>query len=264
MAKLLYYDFETSTLDVLQRTYSLKNYTKYFSHKNIVRDWTIFSCAWSYIGDNRVHCVSIKPSDPLNDEGVIRHMHTVLSDADILIGHNSDRFDIKKFNARAMYYGLPPIIRKPSETVDTLKVARKAGGFTSNSLDYLCKYLGIPQEKMKSPDWDKVLEGDAEEIRYMRQYNKGDIICGKELYKRLLPADDRHPNVSNLINARDTNGEYVQLCPKCGSPNWINNGHKISANKTKMKQQIYCKACGSYSTVGKWITKINLKGLING
>lgn len=211
--------------------------------------------------EDKVDCVSIKASEPLNDEGIIRHIHPILDEADILVGHNSDKFDLKKFNTRAMYYGLNPIIRKPSQTVDTIKIARKAGAFTSNSLDYLCKFLGIEQQKMKAPDWDKVLEGDANEIRYMRQYNKADILCGKELYRRFLPADDRHPNVSRIINKRDTNNDYVQLCPRCGSANWVNNGEVYNKKANKIKKRIKCNDCGSTPYLDDWI-KIDVRGLI--
>ena len=123
MVKILYWDVETSTMDVLHRTYQLKQYSNYLNHKDIVRDWTMLSCAWAYVGlDEAPKVVSIKPSDPLNDEGIIRHVHMILSDADILVGHNSDRFDLKKFNARLLE-------EKPASFLASFKVSTVSDGF---------------------------------------------------------------------------------------------------------------------------------------
>ena len=103
---------------------------------------------------------------------VIKTLHDVLSEADIIIAHNGDKFDSKKFNTRAIAYGLPPI--EPKKSVDTLKIARRRFAFTSNKLSYLAKFLGV-ESKDESPDWDKVLAGDEQELRYMRQYNRKEV-----------------------------------------------------------------------------------------
>ena len=122
--KILFWDIETTDLELAIRTYGLKNYTKYFNHKTIKRDWTMLGASWKFKGDMRPSVVSVKASDPFNDEGVVRVLYQVLQEADVLVGHNSDRFDLKKFNTRALHYGLAPLHIRTQQTVDTLKIAK--------------------------------------------------------------------------------------------------------------------------------------------
>ena len=69
----------------------------------------------------------------------------ILDEADIIIAHNGDRFDLRKIKARFLSNGIMPPM--PYKTIDTLKVARKEFALTSNKQDYITKLLGV-QEKL--------------------------------------------------------------------------------------------------------------------
>jgi len=243
--KKLFWDVETTTLDLLISTYQLKNNQKYFNHKDIVRDWSMLGAAWAF-DDGKPIAISVSPQHPLDDKEVIKYLHGILSEADVLIGHNSDNFDIKKFNTRAISYGLPPLA--PKVKIDTLKIARKHFKFTSNTLSYLCNFLGV-SAKDDAPNWKKCIEGDAEELRNMREYNKNDVIATRDLYYKLMSWHDTHPNINNKVT--DIKGKPVIVCNKCGSPELQRRGkHTLASGRQRQRYQ--CQSCGGWQQ-GKMI-----------
>jgi len=239
--KSLIWDVETTDLDLRVRAYQLKNYIKYFDPKVIERDWTMLGAAWMWLNDDNAQAISVTAESPLDDYGVIKTLHGVLNEADLLIGHNSDAFDIKKFNTRAIYYDLPPI--KPLRTVDTLKIAKKYFKFTSNKLSYICNYLKL-EMKDESPDWVKCIDGDADELRYMRKYNKQDVIATRDLYVKLRSFHHTHPKAPKV---KDIEGNYVVACPKCSSTNYVRNGTR-TLNSGRRRQEYQCQDCNGYFT----------------
>lgn len=236
----LFWDVETSSLDLLIRTYQLKNNTRYFSPDDIIREWCMLGAAWA-IDDGPPKAVTVSHKDPFDDRHVIEKLHGVLSKADVLIGHNSDQFDLKKFNTRAIYYDLPPIGQKVQ--IDTLKMARKYFKFSSNKLSYIAKYLGITN-KDESPEWDLILDGSKKELDYMKKYNKQDVVVTRELYYKLANFHDTHPRIMPL--AEDTAGNTVTNCKKCGGA-LKKNGTRLTATGIK-RQMMTCTQCGGCQT----------------
>ncbi len=235
---ILYWDIETSSIDIKYRTYDLGVKIKRFDPETIERDWTILSIAWAF-NDEPVKCVSVSPKNPLNDSEVVKMFHEVLDKADYIVGHNMDAFDLKKFNTRAAFYGLGPIGQKQS--IDTLKIARKYFRFTSNKLRYVAKFFQI-QEKDDSPDWDLCLLGDSEALSYMREYNRRDVEVTRALYKKLAPYHHTHPDMNVKRPPIDAKGKKIEgICPVCSSPDTYRNGAKY--NKTSKRHQWKCKKC---------------------
>jgi len=242
--KILIWDIETTDMELSVRTYGLKSYTNYHHYKTIKRDWSILGAAWKFLDDPVIRCISVNPNDVFNDTHVVDILRTVLEQADILIGHNSDKFDLKKFNARALYHSMPPIPKKQS--IDTLKQARKIAAFSANNLGYLNKYLGITQ-KEHAPDWQAVMDGDADELRKMREYNKNDVIATEALYKRLRPYMGNHPNLNVYMDVKDTANDAVILCPKCGHNHVVRNGY--THGQARKRTRYVCYGCYGYFTI---------------
>jgi DNA polymerase elongation subunit (family B)/Zn ribbon nucleic-acid-binding protein len=237
--KVLYWDIETSSIDIKYRTYDLKVTTTRFAPETIERDWTILSVAWA-INDERVKCISVSPQNPLNDFEVVKTFHAVLNDCDCFVGHNVDAFDIKKFNTRAIAYGLHPIGKKT--TIDTLKIARRHFKFTSNKLRYIAKFFSIT-EKDGSPDWDACLLGDADALAYMREYNRTDVEVTRQLYYKLRAYHENHPDFNAIRPVRDICDNIVyNVCKVCGSADTVKNGSWFGL-KGRVKKRM-CKSCG--------------------
>src|SRR6202007_1093580 len=97
--------------------------------------------------------------DPYNDLHVLQVLHSVLAEADVIVAHNGDKFDIKFTEARMLIQGLPPL--PPIQKIDTLKVAKDRFMFNSNKLDYLGQILKVGRKQHTSPQlWLEVLKGN--------------------------------------------------------------------------------------------------------
>jgi len=96
-AKMLVWDIESSSIDILHRQYDLTVNTKRFRPEEIVRDWNIFSIAWKLIGRDKVSCVSVSSKNPTNDLEVVKMFHSVLMgainaemDAVVVVGYTKE------------------------------------------------------------------------------------------------------------------------------------------------------------------------------
>lgn len=233
---IILFDVETAPMEV--RTFSLFN-KQPIHHTNIITDWFMISAAWKRLGEDKVYSASIKEAG--NDYEVVKKLREVLNDADIVIGHNSDKFDIKKLNARIIYHSLPPL--SPCTSVDTLKEVRKIAAFSSNRLDYLGKHLvGHGKIETSSGLWERAMNGNRKAIKEMVEYNKIDVVRLEELYVKLLPYIKTHPHLGVL------GGEERHSCPKCSSLKIVRHKVRVTAGGTQ-RQQLQCEKCGSYHTV---------------
>lgn len=231
------YDIETSLMVVT--AFQLK--TEYIPHTAILQDWNILSAAWKYLGDKEVKAVSVG-QDVTDDRHVCETLRKVIADADIIVHHNGDKFDLKKLNARLIYHDLLPL--PPKATVDTLKEAKKVAYFTSNRLDYLGKALCGRGKVHTDPElWLNVLRGDMDALDEMVEYNKADVEVLELVYQKLRSYMPSHPHVGVLLG-----NDRKCSCPKCGSTELQKDGVRITA--AGLKQQAYkCSNCGGYSRV---------------
>jgi len=153
--------------------------------------------------------------------------------------HNSKKFDHRKVNARFIKYGFNP--PTPYRIIDTIKVAKKHFAFTSYSLDYLCEYFNIRRKLPTDYDlWKKCLQGDAESLKYMQDYNKQDILSLEDLFLKLRPYLTSVPNLGLYINNDDG-----KMCPICSSEDIIKEG--VYTTSVSVFQSYRCLKCGGVS-----------------
>jgi DNA polymerase elongation subunit (family B) len=243
-AKIILYDIET--LPLTCAVFSL--YQDSIGHHNILTDWSIISVCWKELGKKTIYSTSLL-DDPkrfkkdVNDDlVVVKKMREIFEDADIIIGHNSKKFDTKKLNSRLIYHGLDPL---PAgiQQVDTLTEVRKVAAFSSNRLDYLGKHLLDKGKTETTPGlWLRILKGDASAVKEMVLYNKNDVQLLEDLYLKILPYMKSHPNVAAMSgDDRHTN------CPKCGSDDLRKKMTKYTAAGVP-RLQYQCAGCHSYFT----------------
>lgn len=245
--KILLWDLETAKMKLSHYTYSLKQFSKYISPDAIERDIWMVCGAWKWLDQPYVASTSVL-NDPerfkenyADDYHVVKTIHDLLSEADILIAHNGDNFDWKIFTARCIANGLEP----PSKPlmIDTLKAARKEFKFSSNALRYLARFLGV-EDKGQSPKWDKVAVGDVESIKFCEQYCRQDIRTLEGIYLKMRPYITNHPNFNAILD-----GTHHKTCPKCG--HWDVQKRGFDYTKTAKYQKYSCKTqtggCGGWS-----------------
>lgn len=208
------------------------------------KEWYVLCFAYKWLGEKKITVVGQDDfkgyeKDKTNDYHVIKELHKLFSEADVVMGHNSDQFDNKKVQARMIQHGLLP--PTPYKTIDTKKVAKRYFAFNSNKLDDLGKNLGVGQ-KLNTGGfelWLGCMAGDRKSWAKMKKYNKQDVALLEEVYLRLRPWIDNHP--ADLFKP-DT-------CPKCGLGPLHSNGFKVT--KTTRYRQFQCQNCGGYCSERK-------------
>lgn len=213
------FDLETSYM--LLADFSLKN-QGYIPKDNIVQEWNIYCGAFKYLDSPKIYRFSVDPSDPTNDYNVVKELRELLVDTKLLIGHNLDKFDMKKFNTRLIKHGLAPINHKIL-TLDTLKAAKKHFAFTSNRLDYIGQFLGVGnklQHREGNP-WLKLIKGQdvKETLKHMEEYCVADVYpLLQNVYLKLRPYID-HPMLGGKV---EKDGQIH--CQHCGSTDMQSRG----------------------------------------
>ena len=235
--KILIWDIETShNVVAVFRLYG----EDYINHENLLQERFVICAAWKWLGEKKTHAVSglDDPSrfrkDPFDDKHVLEALHKVLSEADVIVAHNGDAFDIKFVETRMLAHGLSPL--PPITSIDTYKVAKSRFMFNSNKLDYLGKYLGVGQKKRTAPGlWLEVLKGSPAAIKEMVEYNKEDVNLLERVFLKL------RPYVANHINRQLFGGNG---CPRCGSKKVQSRG--VHRAITKIYQRYQCQSCGGW------------------
>ena len=161
----------------------------------------------------------------------------LLNEADIIVGHNIDQFDIKKLNTRFLMHKMDP--PSPYKTVDTLKIARRHFAFTSNKLNDLGEMLGLGK-KIDTGGfklWEECLDGKKSSWKKMVAYCSQDVRLLERVYHALLPYASGMPNIAVYKDEK--------VCPKCGSNKIVQQG--FSYTTSAKFQRWICQDCGSWS-----------------
>lgn len=177
MTKMLFIDIETAP--ILGHVWSL--WKQNVGLNQIKEDWYIMSFCAKWAGENEIIYEDGRDT-PEDDYSMLLTLHKLLDQADYVVAHNGDRFDIKKIKARMILNGISP--PSPFKSIDTLKIVKKEFAFTSNKLAYLtdklcttkkldhAKYAGFTL-------WTECLRGNDDAWEEMREYNIVDVTSSK-------------------------------------------------------------------------------------
>lgn len=223
-------------------------------------DWYILSWSAKWLDSSKVMYEDNRNSKNLEDDSkLLKGIWKLLDEADIVIGHNSKHFDIKKLNARFVQSGMCP----PSsfKQIDTLELAKKHFSFTSNKLEYLSDKLCKKHKKLKHTKfpgfemWSACLKGNKDAWNEMERYNKVDVLALQELYEKLRAWD-------SSINFNLYTDQDINVCT-CGGKEFVKNGYFFT---TVGKYQRYrCTNCGSEAKDrNNLLSKSKLKSLKTG
>lgn len=197
------------------------------------------SLAYRWYGEKKTHFVAF-PEEVAKweDSSITSVLHELFDEADIVIAHNARKFDNKKTTAAFIRNKmLPP---SPYKTIDTLAEFRSKTMFNSNSLDELCRVLGIGRKSsVKHADmWYECMQGDEKAWKLMKKYNINDVDLLVDLYEVIRPYMTTGPNIGDI---EQTDG----VCPHCGSSHLIKQGTKPVRGGVKQRYQ--CKDCGGWA-----------------
>lgn len=201
----------------------------------ILETGRVMCFAGKFIGDKRIQFWS---EHKQGHEATIERAHELLDEADAVLTFNGDSFDLPTLNREFLKYGLAP--PAPYRGIDLLRIAKRRFRFASNKMDHLASELGIERKLSHSGHdlWIRCMDGEKAAWKEMEQYNVQDVVVLEQLYERMLPWIDTHPNFGLYIDAKDP------VCTNCGSTHIQSRG--TQHNKTLSYQRFQCQDCGTW------------------
>ena len=214
----------------------------------IISDWFLLTFSAKWLGSNEVISGRLTGKEALeeSDYRIVKDLWNLIDEADIVIAHNGNSFDIPKMKARFAINGLPPT--SFYQQIDTKVIAAKEFGFTSNKLDFLAQTFGISKKIHTEFElWARCMKGEDKALEEMETYNKHDVEILEEVYMKLRPYIKNHPNVT-LYDDKVSHG-----CPTCGSEHLVEEGFYYTSVG---KFQVYrCEECEALSRSRKAIKR---------
>jgi hypothetical protein len=243
----LFWDIETSP----NIMYSWRSGPKLFVPvENVLEghERRIICISYKWEGQKRVHNLCWNDGD---DTEMIKAFMPVMAQADEMVAHNGDNFDMKWYNARHLIHGLPPV--PMAITVDTLKWARRYFYLDSNRLDFLANTLLGERKIHTSFDlWRKCMKIETPDkdvrdrnLRKMVRYCNRDVHLLERVWDKLrgyAPATT-HEAVTQSGNTKDR-----WKCPHCASDDVVTNKRRATATGM-VRWSMQCKSCGKYYSI---------------
>lgn len=232
--KRLYFDIETSPNVGL---FWSAGYKQQIDYNNIIKERAIICICYKWEDDKKVYGLTWDKNQ--DDKKMLEEFVKIANQADELVGHNGDKFDLTWIRTRCLYHGIPMFPKYT--TIDTLKVARSKFRFNSNRLDYIAKYLGIGHKiKTDFNLWkDVFLKKDKKALEYMVKYCKMDVSLLERVHKKLSV------HIAPKTHYGVIFGQDRGTCPECGSDDLTIAQRRTTASGVK-KIQYKCKTCNKY------------------
>lgn len=212
--------------------YSPKNY------KMIIQEKALITFAWKWLGDKELHVVKAK--EAYKDDDILKVINELFEQADYVVAHYGDKFDLKYIRSRALVNNLPAPAPVPS--IDTYKLAKRYFNFNANRLDYLGELFGLGRKIKTSFElWDRCAKGERKAINEMATYNIQDVALLEKIFLKMLP------HVQSKLNHTlfDETSKPDESCPHCGSKHIQKRGTYAVSSLT-IRQRYKCNKCKSW------------------
>lgn len=235
--KILFFDIETTPVKV----WVFRTGKQWVNHSQIVHGerFGVICLAYKWLGEKKVTVLDwgLKRQ---NEAKMLREFRKAVESADVVIGQNSDAFDIKQINTQLLLHGEAPMAWPTTE--DTRKMIRKHFYVTSSSLDYMSKLLTDGQKSpMHFQDWVDIIDNKCPKaFDKMKKYCAKDVIQTQKVWSKI--ASYCTPKAHRGL----LSGESRDSCPQCGSPDRQKYGK--ATRRTGQYQRYQCKACAHVYT----------------
>lgn len=229
--KRLFFDIESSQL--IAKLWRVGK-VRWIDYGRIIKDKKIICVSYKWQFEDKVHTIIWDQNQ--NDKQLLKKFIKILGEADEIVAHNGDRFDIKEIRTRAIQEGL--LMFPHYRSFDTLKKARKYFNFHSNKLDYLGEIfqVGRKLDHEGIELWDQVESGNAQALKKMVQYCEQDVLLLEDVFHFLSPYVDHNTNYAVLLKKEKYN------CPHCAGEN-VEFHHTDTTPKGWVHRWMKCKGC---------------------
>lgn len=232
--KRLFFDIETSpNIGYFWRT----GYNLTITPDSIIDERKIICISYKWEHEDKIHTLTWDKD--LCDKQMLIDFIAVANQADEMIAHNGDRFDIKWIRTRCIFHRVPmfPMYK----TLDTLKKAKHGFNFNSNKLDYIAQFLGVGAKVKHSgfDMWKQVMKGNKDALKEMSVYCEGDIIVLEDVYLTMQNYIKQNTHTGVL------NGNLKYSCQSCSSEN-VTLFKNIVTTAGTIKRQMQCECSYVY------------------
>ena len=173
-------------------------------------------------------------------ESMVMEIYDLVNQADVVVGYNSKKFDMKHLNREFIELGLtPPTTYKD---VDLLLTVKKNFAFPSNKLDYVAGVL-LGRHKLSHAGfqlWKDCLAGKKAAWDQMIDYNIEDVLITEELYDKLKGWISNHPNWGLYVEDQEN-----PVCRNCGGNHVVSKGGEYTDTNVFRYQRYKCMDCGA-------------------
>jgi len=213
---------------------------QYVNVDGIIRERSIIAIGYKWEGESKVTVLSW--DQYMNDRDMLVAFLEIANEADELVAHWGDNFDMPWFRTRCLFHGLQPLPNY--KTVDTCAWASRLFKFNCNKLDYIAKFLGLGRKIPTNHGlWEKVvLNNDRDALKYMLRY------CGQDVRLLELVWGKLRVVATPKTHAGVVAGKQKWSCAHCGGNNVIKSKTRVTAMGT-IQHQFRCKTCGAYYSV---------------
>lgn len=178
--KILMLDIETTPMQV----YTWGLWDQNIGINQIIKPTEMMCFGAKWQGKKKVTFKSVHHD---GKEAMLKELHSMMEEADVLMGWNSASFDHKHIKREFLENGMtPPSVVKD---LDLMSVVKANFRFPSNKLDYVAQALGVGSKVKHSGFdlWIGCMAGRESSWREMKKYQIQDVVLLEELYQVLLP-----------------------------------------------------------------------------
>jgi len=168
-----------------------------------------------------------------DDIGVLKEFSKVYEEADIVVHHFGQYYDIPFIQTRRLMKGLKPM--PVTAQVDTWRIAKKRLKFHSNRLDAILSALKCPYAKtqLKGDMWIEAMAGNRKALDYVVDHCRQDVLALEWVYNHIKAVWDQHPRT--VLSKDDSK------CPLCGGKG---NSKGLRASAKHQYRRVVCVDCG--------------------
>lgn len=237
--------FDIETFPML--SYHWRMWKQNISTLQVVEDISMMSFAAKWLGQPDAFYTSMRGAGKRmrDDIRLLRPLHRLLSNVDMVVAHNGHRFDLPVIRARMAERQLSPL--PPIKVIDTYQLNKQAFGFSSQSLAHISpKFTDDGKTEHKQfPGfhlWLACMQDDPEAWDECETYNLTDCTSLEEVYMKCRGWYQGAPNVGPYFKDI-AEGEHV--CDTCGSTNVRVKGTRKT--QVGIYKRYRCLDCGHWS-----------------
>lgn len=237
--KILVFDTETAAATAL----TFGRFKVNLSQDNILDNggWLLCAC-WRWLGSNVTYAIYLTPEEVLNkdDSRIVAKLWELYEQADAVLAHNSQGFDHKVVQTRAIYNGFPPLPQV--KVLDTLQLVKKYLKLPSNRLDAIGEFFGLGRKISTGGIslWRKVQEGDEQAMKDMVTYCLQDVDLLYDVYLRTRQLG----RAGSDFNAALYFNDDLVRCRVCGSSEVEATG-RTTETALNVFDEMRCNECGA-------------------